>query len=344
MKKSLFFLALSLVVTGTTYGALWRVNNTPGVNANFTSVSAALTAASAGDTIYLEPSTTPYPAVTITKKVTIIGNGHFYNHVPNGGLNTQNAGLQANAISSEISSVQFYPGSEFSTIMGCMVFTGGIHVYASNITIKRNHVWGPIYINNYHPTLGTYQALTGLDIRQNVLENTIQPNQFSTSGGGAFTNVSIQNNILFGSTISLPVGIQGYIQNNFISNGNFSVYNFQINNNILVTGSFTPNNNVYFNNIGSGTQFGNANNNQQNISTTALFTNYSNTTETRYILNPTGPGIGAGFNGVDVGPFGGPDPYKLSGIPPVPTIYQLTAPSTTTTTSLPVTISTRSND
>ncbi len=111
--------------------------------------------------------------------------------------------------------------------------------------------------------------------------------------------------------------------------------------------SFTSNNSVFFNNIGDGTQFpntGNGSNNLQSITTTALFTSYTSGTETRYTLNPTGPGIGAGFNGVDCGIFGGPDPYKPSGIPPFPTIYSLSAPNTTTSSTLPVTISTRSND
>jgi hypothetical protein len=43
--------------------------------------------------------------------------------------------------------------------------------------------------------------------------------------------------------------------------------------------------------------------------------------------------------------FGGNDPYKVSGIPGIPTIYQLQAPANVPAGgNLPVTISTRSNN
>ena len=43
-------------------------------------------------------------------------------------------------------------------------------------------------------------------------------------------------------------------------------------------------------------------------------------------LAPNSPAIGAGFNGVDIGMFDGPEPYVLSGIPPFPWIYEFTVP------------------
>jgi hypothetical protein len=342
MKKGLFILLTSCLLATTSFATLWRVNNISGVNANFTDLPAAYTAASAGDTIYVEPSPNQYSTITLTKKLIIIGNGYFTNVTS---FSTMNTGLQANATSSTLTHIYFNPGSEFSTIMGCNVI-GQLIVAASNVTVKRNRIGSqgyPMYVSNYHPTLGTYSALTNMDIRQNVIDYGIVSTQFSTSGGGAITNMNIQNNILL-SNITFPVGISGFMQNNYFAGGTNSFYNFQFNNNIQMAGAFTANNNVYFNNIGNSTQFGTANGNQQNVSTTALFTNFGNTTENRYILNPTGPGIAAGFGGVDVGIFGGPDPYKYSGIPPVPSIYLLSAPATTTTSTLPVTISTRSNN
>jgi hypothetical protein len=62
-------------------------------------------------------------------------------------------------------------------------------------------------------------------------------------------------------------------------------------------------------------------------------------TETHFL------GLGAGFGGVDVGIFGGPEPYVLSGIPPIPTIYFLTAPAIgEKNTGLPVQIKVKSNN
>jgi len=49
--------------------------------------------------------------------------------------------------------------------------------------------------------------------------------------------------------------------------------------------------------------------------------------DARNQLAPNSPARGAGENGTDCGAFGGDDPYVLSGIPDIPSIYQLTVPS-----------------
>jgi len=342
MKKILLSVFALCALAISAEAALWRVNNTTGVNANFTTVSAAVTAASAGDTIYVEPSSTNYGAITLNKKLTIIGNGYFVAGY------SMNAGLQKTMMSSQLSYITLNPGSEYSTIMG-IEFTSDVYIYTSNINVKRCYIGGYVRLNNYQS--GNYVNITNIDIRQNVLYSGLLTYQFSTNSGAVgITNVNVQNNIFSGYTYSqcsLPTGISGFFMNNIINVPyyGFDVYGFQINNNILLGGSFNVNNNVYFNNIATGTQFGNANGNQQNITTTALFANYgTGASDTSFVLKNPGPGIGNGFSGVDIGPYGGPDPYRKSGIPPVPTIYELTAPSTTTTSTLPVTISTRSND
>lgn len=339
MKKLLFSIVALCAFTISAQAALWRVNNITGVNANFTTLSAAIAAATAGDTIYIEPTTSSVGSGSISKKLTIIGNGYFTNAV--------NTGLQANMQSSLVGSITFSPGSENSTIMG--VKMPGVYIYTSNINIKRCYVDGTIYLNNYQSP--NYVNISNIDIRQNIIAGSISTYQFSTSSGTVgITNVNIQNNIInyyYYATVSLPVGISGFFMNNVFYNPYYAIdmYNFQINNNISLGGSVNANNNVFFNNIGIGTQFGTANGNQQNITTAALFANYaSGSADSNFVLKNPGPGIGAGFGGVDVGPYGGPDPYRKSGIPPVPTIYEFSAPATTTTTTLPVTISTRSND
>ncbi len=69
------------------------------------------------------------------------------------------------------------------------------------------------------------------------------------------------------------------------------------------------------------------------------------TTDGKFRLKPGSPAIGAGIDGVDLGIFGGPNPYKLSGIPSIPTIYKLEASSLNATTNpFTVTFSTRSNN
>ncbi len=347
MKNALFILAALCLFTSSANAALLRVNNITGITAGYTSLQAAVTAANTGDTIYVEPTTTNVGGATIAKKLTIIGNGYF-GTTSTLTLHTMNSGLQANMTSSKISTLYFNPGSEYSTLMG-LESNGDVYINVSNITVKRCYIGSYIRLSNYQN--GNYVNVTNIDIRQNVIAYGIISYQFSTNSGAvSMTNVNIQNNLLntyYYNQVQLPVGISGFMMNNVFYTPYYylDVYNFQLNNNISVGGSFNGNNNVYFNNIATNSYWGTANGNQANISTASLFANYgTGSADTSYVLNPSGPGIGSGFNGVNVGPYGGPDPYRKSGIPPVPAIYQFSAPATTTTTTLPVTISTRSND
>ena len=52
-----------------------------------------------------------------------------------------------------------------------------------------------------------------------------------------------------------------------------------------------------------------------------------------YRLKAGSPGIGIGLNGVDLGMFGGPNPYLISGVPARPRITHLVSPSSATSTS-----------
>lgn len=346
MKRVLLSLLTIALAFSTAEAAKWRVNNRTGVDADFTDIGSAVTAASPGDTIYVEPSASYYSGgINITKPLVIIGSGYFNGNSVYGTYPTNNPGLQADTVGSQIygSYLSLNTGSAGSVIMGLTFNQCYPVVYDNNITIKRNLLYyTALYISDNY---GSITGLNNLDIRQNLFVST---SVTSSAFYGAFSNIGIQNNLFYSSSISLPVGATGAVQNNNFVSGSINCWGFQINNNIMTeSSSFTANNCVFFNNIGDATQFpnsGNGSNNQQNITTTALYTNYSSGTESRFALAPAGPGIGAGFNGVDCGIFGGPDPYKLSGIPPFPTIYSLSAPNTTTSATLPVTISTRSND
>ena len=68
----------------------------------------------------------------------------------------------------------------------------------------------------------------------------------------------------------------------------------------------------------------------------------------KYQLTGFSPAIGAGFGGVDAGAFGTNNPYRLSGLAPVPqiTAYSQNASSGiyTTATPMSITISVRGNN
>jgi hypothetical protein len=68
IKHLLLAATLILVSNINTFAKIWRVNNTFGVSADFVEGQAAVDAASNGDTIYFEPSTTTYASLTIVSK------------------------------------------------------------------------------------------------------------------------------------------------------------------------------------------------------------------------------------------------------------------------------------
>ena len=48
--------------------------------------------------------------------------------------------------------------------------------------------------------------------------------------------------------------------------------------------------------------------------------------DAKFQLSALSPALGIGINGVDVGAYGGTLPYKLSGIPAIPSIYKISSP------------------
>lgn len=321
MKKliALSFLFTTLLFTNNTYAKIWRVNNTPGVAADFTTVQAAHDAAVAGDTIHVEQGS--YGALTMTKPLVVIGSGYFLS-----GANG-NTGLQANsAVESSLNSVSFNAGSSGAVVTGCNIST--TYIYASNITLKRNYLYSWVYL---------YGGANNLTINGNYFYYGI------TQGGYSQTGLSITNNIFTAYGVSLDAGSTGVFENNTLIGGSLNLYNFQIDNNILSSVSFTANNSVYFNNISSSANIGSANGNIPSVTMINNVFVASGTTDGQYQLKAGSPAIGAGYGGVDMGAFGNVNPYKLSGIPSVPTIYSLTVPPTGTT-NINVTISTKSNN
>ena len=77
MKKLLFTLiTLFFLFTFAEGQKSWRVNNIPGIDADFTSLSDAVGAAAAGDTIYMESSPNNYGGAIFEKKLFVFGTGY----------------------------------------------------------------------------------------------------------------------------------------------------------------------------------------------------------------------------------------------------------------------------
>lgn len=326
----------------------WRVNNNPAIQADFDTFEAAHDAASPGDTIYVEGNGTEshYGLVTITKKLIVIGPGYFLN---------ENDSTQANTAYARFRSITINPGAEGTEIYGLQMFYNsagymGIIINASNVVIARNYFQG----DRDRIVFGAYN-ISNVAILQNFAYDIR-----STDGYGA-NNVLIANNFVSGP-VYLNSLSSGVIINNVVK-ASIAATNSQIKNNIIYANTnnypfgfdYGTNNYVGYNLV-NGLLHAGTNppappgpGNIENACPGDLFIDYTGalgySTDGKWKLNPAGMAVGAGENGVDCGMFGGPSPYVLSGLAPVPHIYEAIVPiSGSTVTGLPVTIKVKSQN
>jgi len=326
----------------------WRVNNNPAIQADFATFEAAHDAASPGDTIYVEGNglDNHYGLVTISKKLIVIGPGYFLN---------ENDSTQANTAYARFRSITINPGAEGTEIYGLQIFYNGagfqgIIINASNIIIARNYfqgdrdriIFGAYNINNIailqnfaYDIRGTAGfGANNVLIANNFVFLTIYLNELSS--GTIINNVvktsitasysQIKNNIVYQNTNTYPFGFD-------FGTGNYIAYNLV--NGVLHGGTIPPDP------PGPG--------NVANVNPDGVFIDYDGglgySTDGKWQLNPEGTAVGAGEDGADCGMYGGPSPYVLSGMAPIPHIYEAVVPiSGSTTTGLPVTIKVKSQN
>jgi hypothetical protein len=341
-------LIVFLFVVNLSFAKIWIVDSNTGSTAkDFTDLQAAHDGATAGDTLYLIGSPVNYISgeLLVAKRLVIIGPGYFLN---------QNANLQANLNTALINNtganaITFNAGSEGAVLMG-VTLIGTLTINANNILIKRNYISqsgtfdnvlinasniivSQNYIYSYIATNSTVikisSGLSGILIANNYLHH----NCSNGCGGGTLLA------LLSASTSSLEVS-------NNIFFGYVTVANSLVQNNIALNTIFTSTASLVRNNSGTaGNYFPNGNGNNSNASD---FTNAfvpTGTSDGKWQLGASSLFIGTGYNGTDRGIFGGAEPYVLSGIPPIPTIYFLTAPTIgEKNTGLPVQIKVKSNN
>jgi hypothetical protein len=334
MKKLLLLLAISvsqLAVSQT----IRRVNNTgiptaaatPNTVPIYTTIQAAHDAAATNDIIMVEPSGVSYGTLTATKKLIIYGNGFYLGPASA----NKNPDLQANTANSYVSQVSFNSGSEGSEISG--ITFDNIYFSTSNITVKRcngSQVYGYSGLQNHK-----------------ILQNNISFLTFTSTA-----NSLVQNNV-----IHLAINIDAASNNNVVENNLFTsayggviIKNAIIRNNIDIANSSADlTGSTVTNNLGvNAAVFGTLNGNITGTSA-AIFEDPTNVSasfsdDTRWKLKAGSPAIGSGFGGIDMGIYGGPFPYIPSGIPSIPSIYKLAVPSTVTSNSMSITISTKNNN
>lgn len=311
MIKIVFYtLLICLFTFQITNAKIWIADANPGdIGADFKTIQAAHDGASAGDTIYAIGSAQSLGDATFTKKLVIIGPGYFL---------SENQNLQASPFSAKFEDLTFDAGSEGSIITGCEI-QGFLNIKTSNISIIRNYISCPfiymfrgignLYIQqNYINPSSSISAPTVIHTDENVGPIYITNNYISSSNS---------------SSIDMHKSANAIIENNVIT-GDINCYNSTFQNNII-TGSFYGTGNGIFNNICNKDQFSNTNGNIPNTDTSKIFIN-TGSTDGKFQLKANSPARGAGVNGVDIGMFGGVNPYVLSGVPSIPSIYYFTAP------------------
>ncbi|UCH63703.1 MAG: hypothetical protein JSU77_04450 [Fidelibacterota bacterium] len=299
-----FLLIMILLMASVAGAKIWRVNSNAGADADFTDMQSAHNNATSGDTIYVEGSATNYGNSTIAKQLYIFGPGYFLSENPETQVNTESAKLW---------STTFTSGSEGTIVTGCN-FSNYCYVYTDSITLRGNIFWFMVYI-------GDNSAIDEVVFSQNYCA------EYSMEVRANATNITIRNSHIRYLTGTSTSYLTFY--NNVIE-GDLTVHNSVLNNNIMKWGSFSGSNNIYNNNLANGTQFGTDNGNQANVVMDNIVFVSGGTTDGKFQLASGSPAIEAGINGEDCGMFGGSTPYVLSGLMDVPSIWSLatTGPGT----------------
>ncbi|MFP4471242.1 MAG: hypothetical protein ACLFPE_11185 [Bacteroidales bacterium] len=322
---------LSLATTGIGQNR-WRVNNNIGVNADFSDLQAAIDSASAGDIIYIENSGTPYEGNTqVDKQLTILGPGYFL---------ATNDSTQANKASAIIKYLYFQPGSDGSVLMGVKILED-IYLNASNLFIARNHIQNMQIASSYD--------CGNVIVQQNYLEGSIED-------GNHYYTAIIRNNIINNRVVMSHYGTLQFHNNTVFGNTTLylvELHNSSIKNNIIFNEYQTYqkcinteagfNNNVEYNVLNQPSVPGFPNNIWEAVPQDVI--QYTGGPETKFYLTEGSPAIGYGQYGVDCGAFAADAPYVLSGLPPIPHIFETNIPvSGTSNSGLPVNVKIKSQN
>ncbi|RYE12296.1 MAG: hypothetical protein EOP51_31825 [Sphingobacteriales bacterium] len=301
----------------------------------------------AGDTLHLEPSSTTYQtnSMTLTKRLVFIGPGYFLD--PASATTPGNAGLQVTTEDSEIAFMRLGAGSDGTKFLGVTIAGSFYMTGANNISFEKVYFASGIYYES-----GTNDAHT---YRKCFFNNSAN---LGNSGTVVITNFICENNIFYNNAyVTLPnlSGAGNIFRNNSISGGNgFTLSNTYIANNIFGNPASVFVNCTIKNNLFQANQTlpGTATNNQQSVNMANVYVGgTTGSFDSRMTLKAGSPAIGAGLTigavvTPDCGAYGATDPYKLSGIPNIPSIYALSVPVSipSGSASMNVTFSSRNNN
>lgn len=331
--KQITFTLITLLFFINTNAKVWRINNTAGIDADFTTFLEAQEAASAGDTLMFEPSNQAYNTNdidTLRKTLTLIGPGYFF---------SENYPDMSSYTVAQMNTLYIAPEAAGAVVTGMAFYdyNSGIRIDADNVVIDRNYIYGGI-------TLAFSIPMANAVISRNFIGGTIS--SYGNYSNSTSTNSLICNNIICGRSNTAGFSLNSYSTASVINNyiGSFlRTSNSELKNNLIlfvsyyysgVTGSSY--NNTFKNNVfGDELPESGVNNVVHSNFEVGLFAIDQEISDfnidNEFLLSASSPALGVGEAGVDCGPFGGSNPYVLSGLPAVPVITEVIMPQSVTT-------------
>ena len=315
MKKHIYLFALLAITVMTSKASVLTVSNDSKKPATYSSISAAMTAANSGDTIFVSGTPTDYGNINVKKSLTLIGQGHHPANV--------------NVPATTIDYLDIY--TDNVTVIGFYI-SQNINYYSktksSNIDIERCYVTYSVTVpdsstnwiiaNNFlYRVGGPYSsAVSNILVLNNVFYHfsvagfngniTIKNNLFlNTTSFGTLTSATISNNIFYGTQAVSSSVDKSVFKNNIA---------------LEKPGSGASS----YDSLPGGTNTGSGN----FISKDPSFLKVDATSpydpfdvKNDYHLKTTSVGHNAGTDGTDVGPFGGSKPLlSYGGDPALPLI------------------------
>jgi len=335
-------LSLLILVASTTLASatVYTVNNNNPTPGQYTTLAAAQTVASPGDTLLIAGSPYSYNDFTISKRLTIIGTGHH----PLGDF----------PASSTLNKIDFSTAVTATTLYDVNII--GLDVNVIDFSLSGTH---RAYVSRCR--IRSYLFLS--TSQDSIL---IEGNLFTSSGSNvvvytsaSFNSITFKNNVFNGAVYNFypnSGGLNLYFDNNlFLINGYvFAGVNkwLQFRNNIFYRGdpsnnsgnvtNTSFNNNILYKSYSSTTSFPSTSGNTStgNISADPKFVSFpSNGDYFSYTydfhLQSTSPGVNAGTDGKDIGLTGGSGYFNTYGIPNIPQINQFDITSPSNATVLP---------
>jgi hypothetical protein len=310
--KTIFILALALMANLAVSATVRTVNNINGIDADYATMTSAINASQAGDTIYIMPSPNSYGNFTINKQLFILGAGHNPEYT---------------AYNASCGTLTLSITSSGTVIKGLQI---------SILATDNNFVNNVVIANNYFFGSGPFAFNNGGTHNNWIFEGNVV-----TSTGNAFINFSglganlvLRNNLFYsggqtGCLNYLPNGT--VVDHNIISFYDISVVNYPIVNsgNIIIRNNIfyvTTSNTIYPNTYCASCSW------EKNIfySTAGTFssipgTNYINQDpgfvagstafnyDANYNVSEESIAIGNATDGTDIGVYGGIHPFSMFG-------------------------------